>query len=107
MLVLEEEAPHVIHHQVLNLQRITNAATQTESEYVAVVSAHVAIPTLLFYCPCRTPERPSWIDPIRIEIQHLVVKLLGGCRDYGHSVEITYVLSGLLDDSWIIVITRS
>jgi hypothetical protein len=31
----------------------------------------------------RIPERPPQIDPIRIELQHLVVELLGGCRRFG------------------------
>src|SRR4029434_10703407 len=27
-------------------------------------------------CPCRPPQCPSRIDPVRMELQHLVVKLL-------------------------------
>jgi hypothetical protein len=38
------------------------------------------------------------IDPIWIELQHLVVELLCGCRHFGYPIEIVYVLPGLLDD---------
>ena len=62
---------------------------------------------LLFGCARRTPECPPRIDPIRVELQHLVVKLLRGCRHFGYPVEVADVLTGLLDDPRIVVVTRS
>ncbi|MDW0122245.1 MAG: hypothetical protein QOK81_06465 [Nitrososphaeraceae archaeon] len=43
----------------------------------------MAAPKLRFDRARRTPERPPRIDPIRIELQHLVVELLRGCRRFG------------------------
>src|SRR6266852_4065853 len=66
-----------------------------------------ATPKLRFDCACRTPECPPRIDPIWIELQHLVVELLRGCRHFGYPVEIAYVLPGLLDDPVLVFVTRS
>jgi hypothetical protein len=43
----------------------------------------LATPKLRFDRARRIPERLPRIDPIRIELQHLVVELLGGCRRFG------------------------
>jgi hypothetical protein len=61
----------------------------------------------MFDCTRRTPECPPRIDPIWIELQHLVVELLRGCRHFSYPVEIAYVLPGLPDDPRIVVVTRS
>jgi hypothetical protein len=67
----------------------------------------LSTPILRFGCARRTPECPPRIDPIWIELQHLVVELLRGCRHFGYLVEIADILPGLLDDPGIVVVTRS
>jgi hypothetical protein len=42
-----------------------------------------------------------------MQLQHLVVKLLGGFRRFRQSVEIADVLSGLFDDPGIVLVFRS
>ncbi len=50
----------------------------------------------------RTPQR-AWIGSIRIELQHLVVKLSRRRRHLGDAFEIADVLTGLFNDSRTIV----
>jgi hypothetical protein len=58
-------------------------------------------------CACRTPERPPGIDPVRIELQHLIVQLLRGCCRSRKAVEIPDVPPGLFDDPGIVVVFGS
>src|SRR5579863_5713190 len=46
----------------------------------------------------RTPKRPPWIDPVRIDLKHLVVKLLSGSARLRQPVEIADVLPRFFDD---------
>ncbi len=55
----------------------------------------------------RKPERSSRIDPIRIELLHLVVESSRGCRCRGYAVEIADVLAGLFNDLGVVVIPIS
>ena len=55
----------------------------------------------------RKPERSPRIDPIRIELQHLVVESSRGCRCRGYAVEIADVLPGLFNDLGAVVVPRS
>jgi hypothetical protein len=50
----------------------------------------------------RTPQRP-WIGSIRIELQHLVVKLSRRRGHLGGALKIADVLTGLFNDSRTIV----
>ena len=51
----------------------------------------------------RIPERAR-IDPIRMELQHLVVELSRGRRRPGYAVEIADVLPGLFNDLGAVVV---
>src|ERR1700722_20544195 len=51
----------------------------------------------------RTPQR-AWIGSIRIELQHLVVKLSRRRRHLGDAFEIADVLTGLFDYSGAVVL---
>src|SRR6266404_8612584 len=51
----------------------------------------------------RTPQR-AWIGSIRIEIQHLVVKLSRRRRHLGGALKIADVLTGLFNDSRTVVL---
>src|SRR5580700_9811324 len=46
----------------------------------------------------------AWIGPIRIELQHLVVKLSRRRRHLGDAFEIADVLTGLFNDSGAVVL---
>jgi hypothetical protein len=50
----------------------------------------------------RKPEG-QWIDPLRIEFQHLVVELARGRRRPGQAVEIADLLPGLFNDLGAVV----
>src|SRR5580704_10014262 len=51
----------------------------------------------------RTPQR-AWIGSIRIELQHLVVKLSRRRHHLGDAFEIADVLTGFFDDSGAVVL---
>ena len=55
----------------------------------------------------EAPERPARINAVRIELQHLVVELLSGCRRFRQPVEIVDVLPGLFDDAGIVLVFGS
>src|SRR5215216_6865978 len=86
--------------------KVTTTAPEPLEEYFSSLNS-LATPKLLFDCARRTPEYPPRIDPIWIELQHLVVELLRSCRHFCYPVEIAYILPGLLDDPGIVVVTRS
>src|SRR5206468_1423947 len=52
---------------------------------------------------CRAPERPRWIDSIRIELEHPVVELLSARRRLGKPIEVANVLPSLFDILGIVV----
>src|SRR3989442_9925224 len=62
-------------------------------------------PVLRFDRARRSPERAR-IDPIRMELQHLVVEISRG-RRLGNAVEIADVLPGLFNDLGAVVVPRS
>jgi hypothetical protein len=67
--------------------------------YQYLIPVHALVtPKLLFDCARRTPECPPRIDAIWIELEHLVVELLRGCRHFGYPVEIADVLPCLFDN---------
>ena len=94
-------------YNIWGIKRANSFTSECHDVPVSVVMMPLPTPNLLFDCSRRTPKCPSRIDPIRIELQHLLVELLCGRRHYGHSVEIAYVLAGLLDDTGIVLIIRS
>ncbi len=51
----------------------------------------------------RAPERPSGINPVWIELEHLVVEFLRARRRLNEAVEVADVLSGLFDDPRTVV----
>lgn len=71
------------------------------------IHLHEISSRLRFDCARRTPESPSLIDTVRIELQHLVVELLGGCCALHQPVEVSDILPGLFDNLWAVVIGRS
>src|SRR2546426_10543440 len=62
-------------------------------------------PVLRFDRARRSPERAR-IDPIRMELQHLVVEISRG-RRLGNAIEIADVLPGLLNDLGAVIVPRS
>ena len=78
-------------------------------------SALIALISVLLFCmdvlrfdrAHRKPERSSRIDPIRVELQHLVVESSRGRRCPGYAVEIADVLPGLFNDLGAVVVPRS
>src|SRR2546426_219755 len=63
-------------------------------------------PVLRFDRARRSPERAR-IDPIRMELQHLVVENSCGRRRLGNAIEIADVLPGLLNDLGAVIVHRS
>ncbi len=57
--------------------------------------------------PRAERQRSSRIDPIRIELQHLVLESSRGCRCRGYKVEITDLLPVLFNDLGAVVIPIS
>jgi len=80
-------------------------------DYAAIAAAVGRTETNCRCQPClwlrrarRAPQRPPWINPGRIERQHLIVEFLRGLRRAREPVEVTDVLSRLFDNPWTVVV---
>src|ERR1700730_17123489 len=76
------------------------------SSFLMAVSVCTKILRLGFESADRPPQRPAGIDPVWIELQHLVVELLSSLRCFRQAVEIANVLPSLFDDPGIVAVFR-